>query len=95
MGSLIEVAIGDELAGTIDYVSPTDLLQDAGSGEGDGMGESRRRLLGTEGNNGAGRIDIFDLRRDGRVALHQDFWDAAGGLYEHVPMLGGLIRQRL
>ncbi|MDZ7829532.1 MAG: hypothetical protein U5K33_08640 [Halofilum sp. (in: g-proteobacteria)] len=34
---------------------------------------------------------VFD--RDGRVALHQDFWDAAGGLYEHVPLLGGLIRK--
>lgn len=33
---------------------------------------------------------VFD--REGRVALHQDFWDAAGGLYEHVPLLGALIR---
>ncbi|NIR62068.1 MAG: nuclear transport factor 2 family protein, partial [Gammaproteobacteria bacterium] len=39
---------------------------------------------------------VFD--RDGRVALHQDFWDAAGGLYEHVPLIGAVlrrIRQRL
>lgn len=39
---------------------------------------------------------VFD--RDGLVALHQDFWDAAGGFYEHLPVLGGLlrrIRQRL
>lgn len=34
---------------------------------------------------------VFD--RDGRVALHQDFWDAAGGFYEHLPLLGGLIRR--
>lgn len=34
---------------------------------------------------------VFD--RDGRVALHQDFWDAAGGFYEHLPIVGGLIRK--
>jgi len=26
------------------------------------------------------------------VALHQEFWDAAGGVHEHLPLLGGLIR---
>ena len=28
----------------------------------------------------------------GRVLLHRDFWDAASGVYEHVPLLGGAIR---
>ncbi len=28
---------------------------------------------------------------DGKIALHQDFWDPAAGLYEHIPVLGGLI----
>jgi hypothetical protein len=28
----------------------------------------------------------------GRVVLHQDYWDSASGLFEHVPVLGGLIR---
>lgn len=28
----------------------------------------------------------------GRVVLHQDFWDAAGGLYEHLPIVGAMIR---
>jgi O-antigen ligase len=27
------------------------------------------------------------------VALHQDFWDAAGALFEHVPILGFGIRK--
>jgi hypothetical protein len=27
-----------------------------------------------------------------RVALYQDFWDSAAGLFEHVPVVGGLIR---
>jgi len=29
---------------------------------------------------------------EGRVVLHQDFWDSASGFFEHVPMAGGLIR---
>ncbi len=30
---------------------------------------------------------------DGKVVLHQDFWDSAGGLFEHVPVLGWMIRR--
>jgi hypothetical protein len=30
--------------------------------------------------------------RDGRVAAHVDHWDAAGGLYEHLPALGFVLR---
>lgn len=29
---------------------------------------------------------------DGRIVLHQDFWDAAAGLYEHLPIVGAMIR---
>lgn len=29
---------------------------------------------------------------DGRVAYHQDYWNAADGIYEHIPLLGGFIR---
>ena len=39
-------------------------------------------------------IGMTHLRFDenGRVVLHQDFWDAAGGLYEHLPLVGSMIR---
>ena len=30
---------------------------------------------------------------DGKVILHQDFWDSTGGLFEHVPMLGWMLRR--
>lgn len=33
---------------------------------------------------------IFDS--DGKVLLHQDFWDSTSGLFEHIPVLGGGIR---
>ena len=29
---------------------------------------------------------------EGRVVLHQDFWDSATGLFDHVPVVGRLIR---
>lgn len=35
---------------------------------------------------------------DGRVDLHVDFWDAAGGLYEQLPVLGrvlAMLRRRI
>jgi len=33
----------------------------------------------------------FRLNPEGRVILHQDFWDASAGLFEQVPGLGGII----
>ena len=38
------------------------------------------------------------LAEDGRVQRHIDYWDAAQGLYEHLPVVGGLqrwLRRRL
>ena len=29
---------------------------------------------------------------DGRVSYHRDYWDAAGELYEQLPLIGGLMR---
>jgi hypothetical protein len=29
----------------------------------------------------------------GKVVLHQDFWDSTGGLFEHVPGLGWMLRR--
>lgn len=28
---------------------------------------------------------------EGKITLHQDFWDSGSGLYAHMPVLGGLI----
>lgn len=30
---------------------------------------------------------------DGRVCRHRDYWDAAGALYEKLPLLGALLRR--
>lgn len=29
---------------------------------------------------------------DGKIVLHHDYWDASAGFYEHVPVLGSVIR---
>jgi len=40
-------------------------------------------------------IGMTHVRFDsaGKVVLHQDFWDSAGGLFEHVPALGWMLRR--
>ncbi len=30
---------------------------------------------------------------DGKVVLHQDFWDSTSGLFEHMPILGAVLRR--
>ena len=37
---------------------------------------------------------ISQLRfdREGRIVLHQDFWNPASGIYQHLPLLGPFIR---
>lgn len=40
-------------------------------------------------------IGMTHLRFDdaGRIVLHQDFWDASEGFYQHVPVLGSIIHR--
>lgn len=40
-------------------------------------------------------IGISHLRfdDDGKIVLHQDYWDAASGLFEHIPLIGWGIRK--
>jgi hypothetical protein len=39
-------------------------------------------------------IGISHLRfnSEGQVVLHQDYWDSAGALYTHLPVVGGILR---
>ncbi len=35
----------------------------------------------------------FRLNRQGKVVLHQDFWDASAGFFEHLPGIGGALQR--
>jgi len=37
-------------------------------------------------------LSLLKLAPDGRVRWHRDYWDAAGELYEHLPVVGALMR---
>jgi hypothetical protein len=40
-------------------------------------------------------IGMSHLRfdREGKVCFHQDYWDSTAGIFEHVPLLGWMIRK--
>ena len=51
-----------------------------------------KRLARGEEKRSIGMTHIrFDA--EGKVVLHQDFWDSTAGLFEHVPVLGSVLRQ--
>ena len=37
-------------------------------------------------------VTLVRFDGEGRVILHQDFWDSAQGVWEHVPVMGSVIR---
>lgn len=37
-------------------------------------------------------LSLLKLSADGRVCWHRDYWDAAGELYEQLPIIGALMR---
>jgi hypothetical protein len=37
-------------------------------------------------------MTLLRFNKEGRLTLHQDFWDSSAGFYEHLPVLGGVIR---
>ena len=47
--------------------------------------------LGEKGELVSYGVTQFRFDNEGRVLLHRDFWDAATGLYEFIPVLGGLV----
>jgi len=37
-------------------------------------------------------VTLVRFDAEGRVLIHQDFWDSAQGVWDHVPVLGSVIR---
>lgn len=38
-------------------------------------------------------ISHIRFNKEGKICLHQDFWDSASGLFQHIPFVGYLIRK--
>jgi hypothetical protein len=52
---------------------------------------SAPKMAGGEPLHSVGISQVrFDA--DGKVAMHQDFWDSGQNLYGHIPVVGGLIQ---
>jgi len=49
----------------------------------------RQRRLGARAVRGCSHL-LLDA--DGRILVHRDYWDAAEELYEHLPLVGSLLR---
>jgi len=54
--------------------------------------QTKLTLLGSQREINTIGVSHIRLDCDGRVILHQDYWDSASGIYEHIPALGGMIR---
>lgn len=52
----------------------------------------RIKKLKPEVNRKIHGLSLLKLAQDGRVRWHRDYWDAAGELYEQLPLVGGLMR---
>ncbi|MEQ1802322.1 MAG: nuclear transport factor 2 family protein [Gammaproteobacteria bacterium] len=55
-----------------------------------------RMTVVADGLNGGDEVVTYGVTQfrfdaDGRVLIHKDFWDAGTGIYEQLPVLGGLI----
>ena len=51
-----------------------------------------KRLARGEDKQSIGMSHIR-FNAEGKVVLHQDFWDSTSGLFEHVPVLGAVLRR--
>jgi len=50
------------------------------------------RMRGTGRQEKVEGVSHLRFGADGRITHHRDYWDAAGELYERIPVLGGFMR---
>ena len=54
--------------------------------------DTQFRVLGRSVKNRTLGMSHLRFDHQGRIILHQDFWDSSQGFYEHIPVLGNIIR---
>ncbi|MDP4589509.1 MAG: nuclear transport factor 2 family protein [Burkholderiaceae bacterium] len=47
----------------------------------------KKRVFDIEGST------VFEINEQGLITLHRDYWDTSRELYEHVPILGYLLKR--
>ena len=50
------------------------------------------RMRGSQPTETVQGLSHLRFAADGRIAFHRDYWDAAGELYERLPVLGSVMR---
>ncbi|MGY6554445.1 MAG: nuclear transport factor 2 family protein [Wenzhouxiangella sp.] len=55
--------------------------------------EFRTRAVGRDVHSHSIGMSHLRFDEDGRVVLHQDFWDSGHGLYAHLPFVGFAVRR--
>ncbi len=53
--------------------------------------EFKTRAVGRDIHSQSIGMTHLRFDQDGRVILHQDYWDSAGGLFDHLPVVGFAI----
>lgn len=50
------------------------------------------KVLGKSHDVQSLRISHLRFDKQGKIVLHQDYWDSTSGLFEHMPYIGGILK---
>ncbi|WP_158083140.1 nuclear transport factor 2 family protein [Methyloprofundus sedimenti] len=48
-------------------------------------------IMGKHSNVNSIGISHLRFNEEGKIILHQDYWDSTNGFFQHIPVIGGLI----
>jgi len=54
--------------------------------------QTRFRTMGQDYNIQSIGISHLRFNADNKIILHQDYWDSMQGFYQHLPIIGGILR---
>jgi hypothetical protein len=54
--------------------------------------QTRFKLIGQDIDSQSIGISHLRFNADDKIILHQDYWDSMQGFYQHLPLIGGVLR---
>jgi hypothetical protein len=54
--------------------------------------QTRFKIMGQSLDIESMGMSHLRFNEDDKIILHQDYWDSMQGFYQHIPILGGLLR---